>query len=338
MQSSQKYKKELRSMLAMCTALVLLIIAFVHTNTQYDELVTGNGKSVTVSATGDPAQTTQPTQAAQPQATQPQDPNAPTTAPDPTATAATTAPTAPVPTGAGKMAAAASAMYSAAYAKTTTTTAPPPDNSKYAYLTFDDGPTANTRQILDILDRYNVKATFFVIYHQGVDDLYKAIIERGHTLAIHSYTHEYGIIYKSDEAFYGDIEKMTNYVTSVTGTTPSKIFRFPGGSSNTISRKYNSGIMSRLTKGMEAKGYKYFDWNVDSGDADGTRIARDRIVSNVRNRLGTYKHAVLLMHDASAKTTTVEALPEIIQILIDGGYSIRPLTETTPPCHHTVNN
>lgn len=206
-----------------------------------------------------------------------------------------------------------------------------------AYLTFDDGPSKNTPKILDILDKYNVKATFFVIYSKDYTSTYKEIVERGHTLALHSYTHEYSKIYKSQTAYFDDLDKLNEYVNGLTGVSP-KIIRFPGGSSNTVSRKYCSGIMTTLTKEVENRGYKYFDWNVDSGDADGNTVPADTLVKNVKARLGSYPHACILMHDAHAKTTTVEALPRIIEYLQSCGYEILPLTEDTPPIHHTVNN
>lgn len=209
--------------------------------------------------------------------------------------------------------------------------------TKEAYLTFDDGPSSNTLKILDILDKYNVKATFFVIYHKGQEDAYRAIVERGHTLALHSYTHTYSEIYKSKTAFFDDLDKLSNYVSNITGITPL-IMRFPGGSSNTVSKKYCKGIMSELTGEVQKRGYSYYDWNVDSGDADAVTVDKDKIVANIKNNLGNRSNACILMHDASAKTTTVEALPEIIEYLQSRGYSILPITGSTPLCHHKVNN
>lgn len=206
-----------------------------------------------------------------------------------------------------------------------------------AYLTFDDGPSDNTRKILDILDRYHVKATFFVIYHGGCEDIYKDIVNRGHTIALHSYSHEYGDIYRSEDAYFKDLSKLDDYVGKVTGVHP-KYLRFPGGSSNTISRKYCSGIMTKLTKSVTDKGYYYYDWNVDSGDADGNKIAADKLVDNVKKRIGNTSNAVLLMHDTSAKTTTVDALPRIIEFLQSKGYRLLPIDETTVAPHHTINN
>ncbi len=206
-----------------------------------------------------------------------------------------------------------------------------------AYLTFDDGPSDNTKKILDILDKKGVKATFFVIYRKGYDSVYKDIVKRGHTIAIHSYTHDYGKIYKSEKAYFSDINKLSDYIEELTGVR-SKYLRFPGGASNTVSRKHCKGIMSTLTASVTAEGYRYYDWNVDSGDADGNKIAESKIIKNVKSRVGNMKDVMLLMHDAPPKTTTVDALPEIIDFLKGKGYSILPIDGDAPEVHQKVAN
>ena len=206
-----------------------------------------------------------------------------------------------------------------------------------AYLTFDDGPSQNTKKILDILDQSGVKGTFFVIYHSDSEELYKDIVKRGHTLALHSYTHDYSNIYRSEQAFFTDLDKLSNYLGGITGVYP-KIMRFPGGSSNSISRKYNKGILTRLTASVTQKGHRYFDWNVDSGDADDVTVDKSKLIGNIKARLGNHTSAVILMHDSATKTTTVEALPEIINMLREKGYEILPITMDTPDVHHTVCN
>ena len=202
-------------------------------------------------------------------------------------------------------------------------------SGKAAYLTFDDGPSANTAKILDILDQYGVKATFFVIYRSGYENTYKQIVSRGHTLALHSYSHNYDTIYKSESAFYTDLAKLESYLKSTTGESP-KILRFPGGSNNTVSRR---GVMPALRSSVKSRGYLYYDWNVDSRDASEYRASESKIISSVRNGLGSKSQAVILMHDAPAKTTTVDALPEIITLLKQKGYTILPITESTPEVH-----
>lgn len=223
---------------------------------------------------------------------------------------------------------------------TIATTTKPTQNSggKKAYLTFDDGPSANTAKILDILDRYNVKATFFVIYREGYENTYKEIVRRGHTIALHSYTHNYAKIYSSKTAYFNDLNKLSNYIEKLTGVQ-SKILRFPGGGSNTISRNYNKGIMTVLTREVQSRGYRYYDWNVDSGDANINKNANAAtIVSNVKKGCGSLKNAVILMHDAPSKAATVAALPQIIEYLQSKGYEILPITEGTPEVHHAVVN
>ena len=208
-------------------------------------------------------------------------------------------------------------------------------DEKIAYLTFDDGPSINTEKLLDILDRYNVKATFFVIYHKNMEKKYKAIAERGHTIALHSYTHSYSKIYKTEKGYYQDLNKIHDYVEKVTGVD-SRIIRFPGGSSNTVSKKYNKTIMKTLKKSVTEKGYVYHDWNIDSSDASGINRDPDLLVSRVKAGLKKNKPVVdILMHDTGkSKTTTVEALPRIIEAVQASGYTIGPLTLDSTPIQH----
>lgn len=213
-------------------------------------------------------------------------------------------------------------------------------NAKKVYLTFDDGPSHNTELILDILKEYNVKATFFVI---GRNDeysksLYKRIVDEGHTIALHSYTHRYSSIYASLDAYKEDLQKISNLVYDATGVR-SKFIRFPGGSSNKVSHV----SMRDIIKYVVGEGYTYFDWNVINGDATGKAYTVDELVQNVFNDCGKYDTNVVLMHDAEAKTSTVEALPKILDKLIEDGYLILPIDENTTPIQHikassVVNN
>ena len=218
---------------------------------------------------------------------------------------------------------------------------PPPaedlTGKKVAYLTFDDGPSENTELILNILDNYGIKATFFVIYHKGSDALYQRIAERGHTLALHSFSHDYQYIYSSPENYFQDLANLEQYLSQLTGKKPT-IMRFPGGSSNLVSKKYSPGIMTTLTSQVEQKGYRYFDWNVDSTDAKSNdRTANEIAKETLKNTEGIEK-AVILMHDAKAKRTTADALPKVIAGLLDQGYIFRPINDTTAPVHHRVQN
>lgn len=208
------------------------------------------------------------------------------------------------------------------------------NTGKVAYLTFDDGPSENTVKILDILDKYDVKATFFVIYHRGMKSRYQEIVNRGHTIALHSYTHTYSKIYKSEEDYFKDLNQIHDYVEDVTGVD-SHIIRFPGGSSNTVSNKYNRGIMKKLKESVTEKGFVYHDWNVDSTDAKGKNRKASLLLQNVKSGVGKKKTIDVLMHDTGkSKVTTVEALPSIIEYLSDQGFSFEALTEETEPIQH----
>ena len=210
------------------------------------------------------------------------------------------------------------------------------DGKKVCYLTFDDGPSENTLKILDILNQNGVKATFFVI-GSGCLEYVNNIIKSGSVVGLHSDTHEFGEIYKSESAFYNDLNALKDKIKSIAGIEPN-IIRFPGGSSNTISKDYCSGIMSSLTKSVEENGYKYFDWNVSSGDASGNNISPSKIISSVKSESEDEDKICVLMHDAAAKKTTVEALPEIIKYLKAEGYTFDVLTANSPVFHHGVNN
>ncbi len=206
--------------------------------------------------------------------------------------------------------------------------------NKVAYLTFDDGPSSNTMRILDILDKYGVKATFFVIGKSGRDKEYKAIVDRGHTIALHTYSHEYSKVYASEKAFFKEIEKISDKVYNLTGVR-SNIIRFPGGSSNTVYKKYCRGLMAKLKKSVPAKGYFYHDWNVSSGDANGNNIAKNKLINNVKGGCKNKTVVNILMHDTgSAKNTTVSALPAIIEYLLAQGYDIQPITEDSTLIQH----
>ena len=149
--------------------------------------------------------------------------------------------------------------------------------------------------------------------------------------------YDYSKIYKSEQAYFDDLTKLSNKVKNLIGIE-SKIIRFPGGSSNAVSRKYNKGIMTRLTKQVQQKGYVYVDWNVDSTDASGNNISKARILSSVKNNCKGKSNICILMHDTAAKKTTVDALPEMISYLKAQGYRFDALTTSSPIFHHGLNN
>lgn len=206
-------------------------------------------------------------------------------------------------------------------------------DGKVIYLTFDDGPGKYYQQLLAVLDKYNVKATFFVVKKNNDMDRLAQIAAAGHAIGIHSVTHEWSI-YKSEESFLDDLYGMQEIIKNATGVTTT-LMRFPGGSSNTASRKYCEGIMTTLTQKVTALGFQYFDWDVDSNDAGGAKTA-DEVYQNVINGIGNKKTAVVLQHDT--KEYSVEAVERIIQWGLANGYTFQALTPSSPMCHHRVNN
>lgn len=209
------------------------------------------------------------------------------------------------------------------------------NQGKVIYLTFDDGPSKYTPRLLEILAKYNVKATFFVC-GTGKVDLLDDIANAGHTLALHSKTHKYESIYASEEAFYDDLYAIQNIVEKYSGVK-SFITRFPGGSSNGVSKKICPGIMTKLTQSIQEKGFTYFDWNIDSKDAAGAKTT-GAVAENVINGINKSKrkHLVVLQHDI--KGYSVEAVEQIIQWGLANGCTFAPLTQSSPVCHHNVNN
>lgn len=202
------------------------------------------------------------------------------------------------------------------------------------YLTFDDGPsTKNTARLLDILKEENVKATFFLIDKTNTDYLIKRMYDEGHTIGLHTASHNYKYIYSSTTNFIKDIEKIQEKVARITGEK-SSIIRFPGGSSNTVS-SFNPGIMCTLSNMVIEKGYHYFDWNVSSGDA-GSKRSKKNTYRNVTNNLSKNRANVVLMHDIY--DSTVDAVKDIIKYGKDNGYTFEKITMDTEMYTHYVNN
>lgn len=204
------------------------------------------------------------------------------------------------------------------------------------YLTFDDGPSSNTNRILDILADYDVKATFFVVgkEEEEYQALYKRIVEEGHTLAMHSYSHKYNEIYQSVESFSADLSKLQEFLYDTTGVW-CRYSRFPGGSSNTVSRV----DMHELITYLDEQDMSYFDWNISSGDAANSYISPEDIVRNCTVKLREYDEAIILMHDASNKNSTVEALPKLIETIQSmDDMKLVPITDDTERIHHISND
>ena len=207
---------------------------------------------------------------------------------------------------------------------------------KTVYLTFDDGPSDNTPRVLEVLDRYGIKATFFVTGHEPDKRGYiKEAYDKGHSIGLHSMTHNYDEIYVSQEAFFSDLEQVGNMVKEQIGYVPY-LTRFPGGASNTISANYSPGIMTALVNEVQARGYQFYDWNVSSSDASGTNVAVDTLVQS--SCVEGYTNVMLLFHDSNTKDTTPDALPQIIEYYLERGYKFEPITREAFVCHHGVNN
>lgn len=202
---------------------------------------------------------------------------------------------------------------------------------KKVYLTFDDGPGKYTAKLLDTLAEYNVKATFFVNGREDEESLklYKRMVDEGHTLAMHSYTHDYDKIYSSVKAFEKDFNKLSNLLYKTTGIRP-KYFRFPGGSSNKVS----SLPMTDFITYLNDKNIVYFDWNVINGDATGKKLTKGQMIKNVMSGVRENTNSIVLMHDIAAGGTTVESVSTLIKKLQKEEYVILPITKYTTPIQH----
>ena len=208
------------------------------------------------------------------------------------------------------------------------------DAAGIVYLTFDDGPNEGTTDvILNILKEEGVEATFFVT-NKGPDELIKREFDEGHTVALHTASHDYSVVYASDESYFNDLAIVSERVERITGQK-TMFIRFPGGSSNTISRRYSSGIMSRLTQEVQNRGYKYYDWNISSGDA-GSTTDPHQVYLNVTSNLRKDRVNMVLMHDI--KTYTRDALRDIIRYCKENGYQIRKINNCTTMITQRVNN
>ena len=213
-----------------------------------------------------------------------------------------------------------------------------PAKKSVIYLTFDDGPSlTSTPKILNILKKNDVKATFFVLNYDSVGEkLIKREAKEGHTVAIHGYSHDYGAIYKSEKAYMNNLNKLQNKLYKTIGHR-TWITRFPGGSSNLVSRHYSRGIMRKLVKTVDKNGYAYFDWNVSSGDAGDVHTS-GQVYRNVTRGLRKKRANVVLMHDFSGNTKTINALNAIIKYGKSHGYEFRTISDSTAQVHHNVQN
>lgn len=211
------------------------------------------------------------------------------------------------------------------------------DGIKICYLTFDDGPSSNTKQILNILDQYHIKATFFVTGTSPDHFHYiKEAYQKGHTIGLHTYSHDYEKIYSSLNNYLKDLKQIKEVVYQQTGIY-TKYMRFPGGSSNLVSKKYNVGIMKRLTKKVIDMGYQYYDWTSINGDGENIKTVsglKKKAIEEIEGK----EDIMFLMHDSESCENTVKALPDILDYLIKKGYQFETINQYSPTFHHSVQN
>lgn len=208
------------------------------------------------------------------------------------------------------------------------------EKEKTIYLTFDDAPSARTKEILDILKEKEIHATFFVRYRDDEDSqkVYKRIVKEGHTIGVLGKSDDYNAIYQSVDTYLKDFNETARLIEKATGTKP-EIFRFPGGSINA----YNSEIYQQLIAEMLRRSYTYYDWNVASGDFS-AKATQKSIHDTVINGVADRQRAIVLMHASSSKMATVAALPDTIKDLQSKGYRFERLTNTVRPvCFSYIN-
>ncbi len=202
------------------------------------------------------------------------------------------------------------------------------NDEKTVYLTFDDGPSRTTEIVLEILKEQDVKATFFVMAAENNEQylpLVSNIVEQGHIIGLHTCTHQYSQIYQSSEAFWQDIENLKEKLAQY-GVSASNILRFPGGSKNTVSRKYSDDdLMENLKLQALEQGYRYFDWNVDAQDAIGSNRDAQSVYNRVVKTAQGLDTCIVLMHDTNATKESINALPDIINWFKNSGYKFDTL-------------
>lgn len=206
------------------------------------------------------------------------------------------------------------------------------DVPKSVYLTFDDGPSDRTLEILDTLKKHDIKATFFVIGKEAEKrpDVLKRILAEGHTIGIHSYNHNYTQIYASVEDYLDDFAKTFDYIYKTVGVK-CNIFRFPGGSNT----KHNKDIRAELTAEMKRRGFTYYDWNVSSDDVSNNECEPENITNNILSSLHSGTNSIVLMHDAKPKISTAQSLDATISGLLSQGYELYRLTNSVKPVQFT---
>ena len=214
------------------------------------------------------------------------------------------------------------------------TPAAPSLPEKWVCLTFDDGPSKTTPDVLSALNAAGVHATFFVVatgYNEKYLPLLTEAVSAGHQIALHSASHEYSDIYRSSDAYWEDIALLKERIAPYVDAESIRYLRFPGGSTNTVSRRYGGkGLMKQLKAEVEQKGWHWVDWNVCAEDAVGGHPSAGTIYRNVVHETGQQTNCIVLMHDSSTTRTTAEALPDIIRWYADNGYTFLTVAEALP--------
>lgn len=220
-----------------------------------------------------------------------------------------------------------------------TVPAPPAVSEKVAYLTFDDGPSPVTLQVLDILQAHDVKATFFVVGRNipGNEAILQRILAEGHTIGGHTFSHDYQVLYRNKDAFFADLEKGNELIEQATGIKPT-IFRYPGGSSNTISLTYQDPahynkqhtVMAEIKAESDSRGYTFIDWNVTNGDGRSNTYTASDALAQVKQQVKEQKEIVVLMHDAAPKKATAQSLEAVIVFLQEKGYRFAAIEADKP--------
>ncbi|MBE6022104.1 MAG: polysaccharide deacetylase [Cellulosilyticum sp.] len=207
---------------------------------------------------------------------------------------------------------------------------PSQNDEKFVYLTFDDGPTPKiTEEILDVLKAKNIKATFFLVGKEikGREAILKRIYEEGHGLGLHTYSHNFKIIYKNPESFIGEMEKTNTTINEVLGTTLDiKAIRFPGGSAGRLNKNF-------YTKLCE-KGYLIFDWNVDLQDGIKGNLSPENFLQNAKKCMDRSTRRIILAHCNSNNKNTCAALDEIIDYYVSEGYTFKAIDQNTEPYYY----
>ncbi|MDD6035177.1 MAG: polysaccharide deacetylase family protein [Lachnospiraceae bacterium] len=205
---------------------------------------------------------------------------------------------------------------------------------KVIYMTFDDGPGQYTEALLDLLDKYQIKATFFVCGNGITSRMLPKIKAAGHSIGAHCKSHEYSVVYESDEAYLADLQAITDMIYEYTGEHTTLI-RFPGGSSNQVSKSVCPGIMTRMTERVTQMGYQYFDWNVSAGDCN-TKDTSE-ILENMKKDIKKYQYSIVLQHPEH-RQYSLDAIEELIVWALDNDYTFLPLSPSSPRVTHRIAN